>query len=124
MQDTDPLPWGAQDRFQTHFIVRKDIGTNISDYLTQTKLTTSGHFGAKKLVSVSWTGGRLASVLNEDLALNQMLLGLSVNDAHITVEPTDGAIRIHSKWQNSYDLGISKETFAIYDKIAGHIKNL
>ena len=24
MQDPNPIPWGAQDRFQAHFIVRKD----------------------------------------------------------------------------------------------------
>ena len=24
MQDPNPLPWGAQDRFQAHFIVRKN----------------------------------------------------------------------------------------------------
>ena len=25
MQDPNPLPWGAQDRFQAHFIVRKKV---------------------------------------------------------------------------------------------------
>ena len=28
MQETNPLPWGALDRFQAHFIVRKDVGEN------------------------------------------------------------------------------------------------
>ena len=26
MQDPNPLPWGAQDRFQAHFIVQQDLG--------------------------------------------------------------------------------------------------
>ena len=26
MQDPNPLPWGAQDRFQAHFIVQQDSG--------------------------------------------------------------------------------------------------
>ena len=26
MPDPNPLPWGAQDRFQAHFIVRKNVG--------------------------------------------------------------------------------------------------
>ena len=25
MQDPNPLPWGAQDRYQAHFIVRKNV---------------------------------------------------------------------------------------------------
>ena len=29
MQDPNPLPWGAQDRFQAHFIVQQDSGENI-----------------------------------------------------------------------------------------------
>ena len=27
MQDPNPQPWGALDRYQAHFIVRKDAGT-------------------------------------------------------------------------------------------------
>ena len=27
MQDPNPLPWGALDRYQAHFIVRKDVGS-------------------------------------------------------------------------------------------------
>ena len=26
MQDPNPLPWGAQDRFQAHFIVQQNPG--------------------------------------------------------------------------------------------------
>jgi hypothetical protein len=28
MQDPNPLPWGALDRFQAHFIVKKNVGTS------------------------------------------------------------------------------------------------
>jgi len=33
-------------------------------------------------------------------------------------------VRIHGKWKNHFDFGITKEMFEIYDKIAGHIKTI
>lgn len=145
MQDIDPMPWGALDRFQVHFIVKKEIpGSRVADYVAKTKLCTTGRFGAKKVVSVSWIGGgisssssssgkndsssddngSLASKLNGDTALNEMIAQQLVDKASIVVDPTDNAIRIYSKWQNSHDLGISKQMFEIYDKIAAHIKSI
>tara|TARA_B100000073_G_scaffold256336_1_gene216264 strand:+ start:986 stop:1135 length:150 start_codon:yes stop_codon:yes gene_type:complete len=47
MQDPNPLPWGAQDRFQAHFIVRKQADNSL-DLTARTVLKTSGHFGSKK----------------------------------------------------------------------------
>ena len=123
MQDPNPLYWGAQDRFQAHFIVRKDAGASVGDYLAKTKLTTKGHFGAKTVVKVEWNGpGILASKLNADNELNEMIAKQSIKHATIYVEPTDTAVRIRSKWDNHLAFGISKELFEIYDKIAGHIK--
>ncbi len=123
MQDPNPIPWGAQDRFQAHFIVRKDAGTGFGNYVAKTKLTTKGHFGAKTVVKVEWNGsGSLATKLNEDNELNEMIAKQSVKDATIYVEPTEGAVRIRSKWDNHLAFGISKELFEIYDRIAGHIK--
>ena len=123
MQDSNPLPWGAQDRFQAHFIVKKDTGVNDIQYTAKTKLTTRGHFGSKKVVKVEWDGGDgLSKKLNEDSELNEMIVKQSIKDATIYVEPTDGVVRIRSKWDNHLAFGISKELFEIYDKIAGHIK--
>lgn len=123
MQDPNPLPWGAQDRFQAHFIVKKDSGTNDIKYIAKTKLTTSGHFGLKTVVKVGWVGGDgLTTLLNDDSELNEMIAKQTVKDATIYVEPTENAIRIRSKWDNHIAFGISKELFEIYDKIAGHIK--
>lgn len=124
MQDPNPIPWGALDRFQAHFIVRKD-GDTVGDYLAKTQLITKGHFGTKTIVKVEWNGlGSLASKLNEDAELNGMIAKQSLKDATIYVEPTDGAIRIRSKWHNSLTFGITKELFEIYDRIAGHIKSI
>ena len=123
MQDPNPIPWGAQDRFQAHFIVRKDVGSAVGNYLAKTKLTTKGHFGTKTVVKVEWNGpGSLATKLNEDVELNEMIAKQSIKYATIWIEPTDVAVRIRGKWDNHIAFGISKELFEIYNKIAGHIK--
>lgn len=125
MQDPDPLPWGALDRFQAHFIVKRDSGTSVGNFVAKTKLTTKGHFASKTVEKVEWNGpGSLASKLNADSELNEMIAKQSVKDATIYVEPTDGAIRIRNKWNNHLSFGITKELFEIYDRIAGHIKSV
>ena len=123
MQDPNPIPWGALDRFQAHFIVRKDVGSAVGNYLAKTTLTTKGHFGSKTIVKVAWNGpGSLASKLNEDNELNEMIAKQSIKYSTIYVEPTDIAVRIRGKWDNHLAFGITKELFEIYNKIAGHIK--
>jgi|TARA_B100000809_G_scaffold210789_1_gene214234 hypothetical protein len=124
MQDPNPLPWGAQDRFQAHFIVQKDIGEELLNLTARTRLQTTGHFGSKKITGVTWEGGKLADELNIDSSLNKMIAKQSLNDAIIFVDPTDNGVRIYGKWKNSYNFGITKELFDIYNKIAGYIKKL
>jgi len=124
MQDPNPLPWGAQDRFQAHFIVRKDSGDHVIDYTARTILSTKGHFGSKKVKGITWDGGKLAKILSDDSALTEMIKKQSVKDATIFVDPTENAIRVYGKWKNNFEFGITKELFEIYDKIAGHIKSL
>jgi len=123
MQDPNPIPWGAQDRFQAHFIVRKDVGIAVGNYLAKTILTTKGHFGSKTIVKVEWNGpGSLASKLNADNELNEMIAKQSLKNSTIYVEPTEVAVRIRSKWDNHIAFGITKELYEIYNKIAGHVK--
>ena len=123
MQDPNPTPWGAEDRFQAHFIVRKDIGNSHSNYTARTKLTTQGQYKTKKILKVEWIGvGSLTKNLNDDSELNDMIAKQTIRDATIYVEPTEGAIRIRNKWKNHIDFGISEELFWVYDRIAGHIK--
>ena len=125
MQDPNPLPWGALDRFQAHFIVRKNAGSSAINYTAKTILKTEGHFGNKVVTKVEWNGyGDLATKLNLDTELNEMIAKQSLKDATIYVEPTDTAIRIRSKWDNHIAFGITKELFEIYDRIAGHIKSV
>ncbi len=125
MQDPNPLPWGALDRYQAQFIVRKNTGSSAVHYTAKTSLTTQGHFGSKIVTKVAWNGyGDLATKLNSDTELNEMIAKQSIKDATIYVEPTDTAIRIRSKWDNHIAFGITKELFEIYDRIAGHIKSV
>jgi hypothetical protein len=125
MQDPNPMPWGALDRYQAHFIVRKQVDQNVINFVAKTKLTTKGHFSSKTILKVEWDGsGSLARRLNEDITLNDMIAKQSLRDATIYVEPTEGAIRIRNKWKNHLDFGITKELFEIYDRIAGHIKKV
>ena len=124
MQDTNPLPWGTQDRFQAHFIVKQDSGEKLIRFTARTNLETTGHFGSKKITCVTWDGGELAEQLNADSSLNKLIRKQSINDAIIFVDPTDNGIRIYGKWKNSHDFSVTKELFEIYDKIAGYIKKL
>jgi len=124
MQDPNPLPWGAQDRFQAHFIVQQNPGQQLLNLTARTRLKTTGHFGSKKIIGVVWEGGKLAEDLNADSSLNELIAKQSVNDAIIFVDPTDNGIRVYGKWKNSHDFGVTKELFDIYDKIAGYIKKL
>ena len=122
MQDPNPLPWGAQDRFQAHFIVKRQAETSL-DLTARTILQTSGHFGTKKVTKVEWQGGRIADTLNSDSVLNELIAQQSVDDATITVDPTSKGVRIYGKWKNSFEFKISKPQLEIFDKIAGHIKS-
>ncbi|MDC0171203.1 hypothetical protein OAK02_00055 [Candidatus Nitrosopelagicus sp.] len=122
MQDPNPLPWGAQDRFQAHFIVKKQAEKSV-DLTARTILKTSGHFGTKKVTKVEWQGGKIADTLNSDSVLNELIAQQSVDDATITIDPTSKGVRIYGKWKNSFEFKISKAQFEIFDKIAGHIKS-
>jgi len=128
MQDPNPLPWGAQDRFQAHFVVQQEIDNDTESWrlrrVARTRLKTTGHFGSKKIIGVTWEGGKLAEDLNADSSLNEAIANQSVNDATIFVDPTDNGIRIYGKWKSSYDFSITKELFDIYNNIAGYIKKI
>ena len=124
MQDPNPTPWGTQDSFQAHYIVRKNNITNVLDYTTRTTLSTTGHFGSKKVTDVEWQGGKISEALNSDTSLKEMIVNQTPDNAVISVEPTNQGIRIYGKWKNGFEFGVSKELFEIYNKIAGHIKSI
>ena len=124
MQNSTISSWGAQDKFMAHFIVKKDVKNKTIDYTAKTFLNTSGRFAQKQISSVSWNGGKLADILNQDTSLNDMITKQTPHDGVIFIEPTNFGVRIYGKWKNLYDFIISKELFMIYNIIAGHIKSL
>ena len=123
-QDLNPVPWGAQDRYQAHFIVKILTGCDSEDYLARPTLHTTGHFVTKKVTGVNWVGGTLVDALNKDDTLKTMITRLSYEDAQIFVEPTKGGVRIFGRWKDGYDFTMTKELFAVYDRIALCIKNM
>lgn len=123
MQDSTISSWGAQDRFQAHFIVKVNV-TNPCKYVARTVLKTEGHFAKKKVTSVRWNGGMLASELNKDAQLNDLIAKQSIRDATIFVDPSDNGVRIYGKWEDSYDFKITKDMYAIYNKIAEYVKKI
>ena len=122
MIQDNSIPWGAQDRFQAHFIVKTHHDISEENFLARPKLQTKGYFASKKVTGIQWIGGTLADILNCDNELKTMMIKLSYNDAHINVEPTKGGIRIYGIWRDSYNFVMTKELFAVYDRIAFHIK--
>ena len=111
MQDPNPLPWGALDRYQAQFIVRKNVGSSGINYTAKTSLSTKGHFGSKVITKVEWNGhGDLATKLNSDSELNDMIAKQTIKDATIYVEPTNTAIRIRSKWIIIFHLELPKNS--------------
>ncbi len=123
MQDYSISHWGAQDKFQAHFIVKINADYP-AKYVAKTILKTEGHFGAKQVSSVSWDGDALAKSLNSDDSLNEMIAKQSVRDATIFVEPSEGGVRIYSKWRTENDFQITKEMYAIYNTIAAHVRKI
>ncbi|WOV92982.1 MAG: hypothetical protein R1F52_07745 [Candidatus Nitrosoabyssus spongiisocia] len=124
MQNSIISSWGAQDKFMAHYIVKKDVKNKVLDYTANTILHTRGRFAQKQISAVSWDGGKLAYILNQDTSLNNMIIKQTPYDGILFVEPTNSGVRIYGKWKNLYDFTISKELFLIYDIIAGHIKSL
>jgi hypothetical protein len=121
-QDLNPISWGAQDRYQAHFIVKVPQGISENDFLARAKLQTKGYFASKRVSGVQWIGGALADALNSDDTLKTMMTRIPYSDAQISVEPTKGVIRIHGNWKDSHDFTMTKELFAVYDRIALDIK--
>ena len=124
MREPVPIQWGAQDRFQAHYIVRRDP-ENPVDYAARTELATRGRLGARRVERVGWVGaGRLASALAADSELNGMIARQPARDAEIYVEPTEGAVRIRGGWRGGAAFGITAEMYRIYDRIAGHVRSV
>ncbi|CAI9831416.1 conserved hypothetical protein [Nitrosopumilaceae archaeon] len=123
MVGSDAVPWGAQDRFQAHYVVRIDPASP-ADYAARSIVSTEGALGRGAVTGVTWEGGRLAGVLAADGELCRMMASQGARSARLFVEPTEGAVRIRGGWENHLEFGVSRGMYEICDRIAGHIRSL
>jgi len=54
MQDPNPLPWGAQDRFQAHFIVQQNPGEKVIHFTARTRLKTTENYRSFWFKKTNW----------------------------------------------------------------------
>ncbi|NOJ28196.1 MAG: hypothetical protein DA330_09325 [Nitrososphaera sp.] len=122
--DPNPLPYGALDYYQVHYIVETgDVDTE--QFLARCEGKTKGHFSNKQVVDVKWTGiGMLVDILNKDRDLTEMLKGVLIHEGEIRIDPLDDHVRIYGKWNHEENLQINHAMVEIADMIAGHIKSM
>jgi hypothetical protein len=120
--DPAPLPYGALQYYQVHYIVAVESEENHS-LLARCTPITQGHFKNKRVVGLRWVGaGRFAERLQEDSKLNGMLKEVLFKEGEIRVDPQDDHIRIHARWVHEDRLGFDKTMFEVADRIAMHVR--
>jgi hypothetical protein len=124
MQDPTPIPYGALDYYQIHYIVQTGA-VDTEQFLAKCEPITKGHFSNKKVVDVKWTGvGMLVDVLKQDQHLTELLKGVLLHEGEIRIDPLDDHVRIYGRWNHDENLKINHAMVEIADIIAGHIKSL
>ena len=121
--DPNPLPYGALQYYQIHYIVKIESEENQS-LLARCEPITKGHFSNKRVVDVKWTGAdRFAEVLQSDGKLTEMLKEVMLQVGEIRIDPQDDHIRIYGKWGHEENFHFNETMLEIADRIAMHIKN-
>jgi hypothetical protein len=121
-QDPSPLPYGALQYYQVHYIVQVASDNN-EKFLAKCEPITSGHFGNKRVGGVRWTGvNGFPEILQGDSKLTDMLKEVMLREGEIRVDPQDDHIRIYGKWHHEDKFGFNETMLEIADRIAMHIK--
>jgi hypothetical protein len=123
-QDPSPIPYGALQYYQIHYIIEDTLIANPEALLAKCEPISKGHFRNKKVVDVKWWGGRLAEVLQADMELKEMLKAILPQEGEIRIDPVDDHVRIYSRWKHEDDLEFDPKVFEVVDKIAYHIQKL
>jgi hypothetical protein len=120
--DAIPLPYGALEYYQIHYIV-KTGSVNTDQFLARCEPITKGHFSDKRVVAVKWTGASaFADKLQQDEHLTELLKQVLLHEREIRVDPLDGHVRIYGQWNHEENLKANHAMIEIADNIAGHIK--
>jgi hypothetical protein len=123
MTDPNPLPYGALQYYQVHYIVKIASEENQS-LLARCEPLTKGYFSNKRVLGVKWTGAdKFAEVLQADDRLTEMLKEVMLQVGEIRIDPQDDHIRIYGKWNHEENFHFNETMLEIADRIAMHIKN-
>jgi hypothetical protein len=121
--DPNPLPYGALQYYQVHYIVQVESEQN-HNLLAKCEPITKGYFSNKRVVDVKWTGAdKFAEVLQVDGKLTEMLKEVMLQVGEIRIDPQDDHIRIYGKWGHEENFHFNETMLEIADRIAVHIKN-
>jgi len=123
-QDPNPLPYGALQYFQIHYLIEPVKISNPSSYMAKCRSKTKGHFGNKRVIDIEWIGGRLAERLSSDKELTEMLKPFMIKEGEISIDPQIDRIRVYSKWKREDKLEFDPEFFQVIERIAKAIKKL
>lgn len=122
-QDATPLPYGALDYYQVHYIVETGDETNTQKFLAKCEPITKGHFSEKRVVAVKWIGASaFADKLQQDERLTELLKQVLLHEREVRVDPLDGHVRIYGRWNHEENLKANPTMVEIADIIAGYIK--
>lgn len=120
--DPNPLPYGALQYYQVHYIVQIESGQN-QNLLSKCEPILKGRFGNKSVIGIKWTGaGNFVEVLQADTKLTEMLKEVMSRVGEIRIDPQDDHIRIYAKWSHEDTFEYNETMLEIADRIAMHIK--
>jgi hypothetical protein len=121
-QDSTPLPYGALDYYQIHYIVETGEAST-QKFLAKCEPITKGHFSEKRVVAVKWTGSSaFADKLQQDEHLTELLKQVLLHEREIRVDPLEGHVRIYGRWNHEENLKVNPIMVDIANVIAGYIK--
>lgn len=123
-QDPNPLPYGALQYYQIHYLIESVNITNPSAYMAKCRAKAKGHNEEKRITEIEWIGGRLAERLTSDKELTEMLKSVMLNEGEISIDPQKDRVRVYTKWKREDKLEFDAEFFQVVERIARTIKKL
>ncbi|MCI0558850.1 MAG: hypothetical protein MN733_10165 [Nitrososphaera sp.] len=122
--DPNPLPYGALQYYQVHYIVQVESEENDA-FLARCEPIANGHIGHTQVVGVQWVGlDEFAAVLQGDEKLTEMLKEVMLREGEVRVDPLGDHIRIYGKWNHEDKFAFNETMLEIADRIAMHIRQM